>query len=417
MATNFEFQQLAYDKFAKLKVGALFMKMGSGKTKVAVDLINNAPDYVDRVLWVCPNQVKASTIKELKKWSPRCRFRVIAYESLSQSQRIFDDAKDYAKTGRTFLVLDESIFVKNGESMRWQRCKAIRILCPYCIILNGTPIQKDEWDLYWQMNMLDERIIPYNKYDFERLFFDKTRINKGRYHFTKLNFSQKNAQVLAKYIEPYTFQIDVDYGIAKSDKTIKVTPTAQTLSDYEDVRQEAIEGLKTSLYSFMGKLGELCEIAACDDNRIKETAKLAKGKPVIVYAKYRREIWKLQKAIGECYVINGETKAEQRRTQLNLFEIMQDRPLILSFGTGSYGLNLQYANKVIFNSYDWNYGTLEQAKARVLRIGQKQAVQFTFVEIELKIQELLKRCVSTKTDIAEFVKSKLMEGKNYELYL
>ena len=32
-------QLIAYDKFKKLKVGALFMEMGTGKTKVAIDLI------------------------------------------------------------------------------------------------------------------------------------------------------------------------------------------------------------------------------------------------------------------------------------------------------------------------------------------------------------------------------------------
>lgn len=31
-------QQLAFDKLSRLKVGALFMEMGTGKTKVALDL-------------------------------------------------------------------------------------------------------------------------------------------------------------------------------------------------------------------------------------------------------------------------------------------------------------------------------------------------------------------------------------------
>ena len=47
-------QQEAIEKLSKLKVGALFMEMGTGKTKVALDLINSKKNKVDYVLWICP---------------------------------------------------------------------------------------------------------------------------------------------------------------------------------------------------------------------------------------------------------------------------------------------------------------------------------------------------------------------------
>lgn len=408
---DLSFQKLAYDKFTKMKVGALFMKMGSGKTKVAVDIANSNASKVDRLLWVCPNQVKDGTIKELKKWSPRMRFRVIAYESLSQSERIYRDTMDYVRGNSAFLVLDESIFIKNGETLRWQRCKAIRLMCQFCLILNGTPVVKNEWDLYWQMNMLDERIIPYNTADFKRLFFDELTIRaKGRRgSFTKYEFSKKNADALARMIAPYTFKVDVDYGIAVDDKTLTIKPTAKTSSEYAGLKAEALHNAG-SLMQFMSVLDKMVMLMACDANRIAKTAELAKGKPAIIYAKYRDEVYDISKALcDKCYTIADGTPASERRTKLNLFEIMQDRPLILTFGTGSYGLNLQFANEVIFNSYDWNYGTLEQAKARVLRIGQNQKVNFTFIESDLPIQKVVKRCVQNKDDMADFVKGQLID--------
>ncbi|HEM1112401.1 TPA: helicase SNF2, partial [Listeria monocytogenes] len=49
-------QKKAFIKLKKYKVGALFMKPGSGKTRVACELINDAkPDYV---LWITPFQTK-----------------------------------------------------------------------------------------------------------------------------------------------------------------------------------------------------------------------------------------------------------------------------------------------------------------------------------------------------------------------
>ena len=416
--TKFEFQELAVDKFRRLKVGALFMKMGSGKTKVAVDLANANADKVDRLLWICPYQVKDSTKAELFKWSPRMPFNVIAYESISQGESGFKQAQDFVTKDRTFLVLDESIFIKNGLTKRWQRIKQLRRICPFCIILNGTPVVRDEWDIYWQMRMLDERIIPYNEWDFQRVFFDQVHIRpKGQRHgFVKYEFSKKNAQALAKMIKPYTFRVDVDYGIAVDDKVITVPPTMATLGEYASLKSSALQSM-TSIMQFMGYLTQMLWTMAVDDNRIAKTVELAKGRPVIVYAVFKAEVDKLRQQLGKSYCIRGGMKAEDRKRQLYQFEKWQDRPLIISYGTGSYGLNLQFANEVIFNSYDWNYGRLEQAKARVLRIGQNKQVKFTFVEntddkgTGLPIQRMVRSCVQNKTEMSEFVKTELMNNR------
>lgn len=56
-------QQLALEKLQQYKVGALFMKPGAGKTRVACELIKNVrPDYV---LWLTPFQTKDNLAKEI----------------------------------------------------------------------------------------------------------------------------------------------------------------------------------------------------------------------------------------------------------------------------------------------------------------------------------------------------------------
>ena len=166
----FEYQTLALDKFKRLKVGALFMQMGSGKTKVACDLIRFNADKIKQVLWLCPFSVKAGTASELGVWlPPEIPVRIVGYETVSGSETCWQELLDYVRHSKTFLVLDESTFIKNGHAKRWERLKLVRMECPYCIILNGTPVTRDEWDLYWQMQMLDTRIIPFNESDFERL--------------------------------------------------------------------------------------------------------------------------------------------------------------------------------------------------------------------------------------------------------
>ncbi|EDO0474272.1 helicase SNF2, partial [Listeria monocytogenes] len=80
-------QKKAFIKLKKYKVGALFMKPGSGKTRVACELINDAkPDYV---LWITPFQTKENLEIEINKWGYKFPQEIIGIESLSNSDRLY----------------------------------------------------------------------------------------------------------------------------------------------------------------------------------------------------------------------------------------------------------------------------------------------------------------------------------------
>lgn len=53
--------EAASDKLSKLKAGALFMRMGARKTKMALDLIKNKQDDFDTVVWIAPASFWAGT--------------------------------------------------------------------------------------------------------------------------------------------------------------------------------------------------------------------------------------------------------------------------------------------------------------------------------------------------------------------
>lgn len=80
-------QKQALIKLKKYKVGALFMKPGSGKTRVACELINDVnPDYV---LWITPFQTKENLEIEISKWGYSFPQEIIGIESLSNSDRLY----------------------------------------------------------------------------------------------------------------------------------------------------------------------------------------------------------------------------------------------------------------------------------------------------------------------------------------
>ena len=86
-----EDQNSAREHLRPWKVGALFMEAGTGKTKVARDLIATAD--ADVCLWIAPLRTLDNARRELDKWGglSMC-VKFVGVESLSQSSRIYLDA-------------------------------------------------------------------------------------------------------------------------------------------------------------------------------------------------------------------------------------------------------------------------------------------------------------------------------------
>ncbi|WP_203643013.1 DEAD/DEAH box helicase family protein [Levilactobacillus andaensis] len=80
-------QSDAIAKLNWLKVGALFMEPGTGKTRVALNIINSAD--TDFVLFVCPFQTKYNLLNEIHKWGISIEFEIVGVETLSSSDNTF----------------------------------------------------------------------------------------------------------------------------------------------------------------------------------------------------------------------------------------------------------------------------------------------------------------------------------------
>lgn len=68
-------QEAAVGKLGRLKVGALFMEQGTGKTRTALELISRRMDKgkVNAVLWLCPCSVKRTCVKISSITAEGCR--------------------------------------------------------------------------------------------------------------------------------------------------------------------------------------------------------------------------------------------------------------------------------------------------------------------------------------------------------
>lgn len=392
----------AFEKFKKLKVGALFMQMGTGKTKVAIELV----DYnkCDLLVYITPYSTKKNIEKEFKKWGLTTPGILIGYETISSSDRKYLELIKKIKNKKVFVIADESIFIKNEESKRFNRLCNIRNYCEYALILNGTPLTKNEWDLYNQMYFLSPLIINMNRSQFLDTFFKKItykRKNENEKEFYK--FSEVNADYLKRLIEPYMFKCDLYFNKKEKEQFIYVDYIDDN-SYYEEKEKKLNEYLETmNSETIINMLTSLNVIASNYTKKNDELIKYIKNKRVIVFCNYLKEIEYIQSKT-KCLVITGATKNREQIIE----QFKKDNiPLAMTLGVGSYSLNLQFCNEIVYSSLNFDYAKMEQSKYRIKRIGQKNDITYTYILTRLGINDLILKNIKNKKTLEKLIKEKL----------
>lgn len=404
-------QKLAFNKFSKLKVGALFMEMGTGKTKTALELINYNSDKIDLVLWFTPFSTKKNLQNEIEKWGISTSFDIIGYETIQSSDKKYLDLLEKIENKAIFTVADESIFIKNNETKRYKRINDIGSKSQFRLILNGTPISKDEYDIYNQMNFLSPLIFSMNEHEFKSTFYDKIIYKKKgekQKQFWKL--SNENTEHFHKLIDPYIFKCDFIFNKKEIVNKIYINPTRKTLKNYDDIKNNILENLQEySSEAIIVLLQKLNIISSTDKNKSAKIAQYSKNKRLIIFCQYIEELNNIKANLENYYEIKGDTKKEDRTMILKEFEI-NEVPLLITYGTGSFGLNLQFCNEIVFSSISLDYSKIIQAKARIKRLGQTDDIKYNFFELDLPINKFIQKNIEKKENLADLL-IKELNGK------
>lgn len=392
-------QQQAIEKLEKLKVGALFMKQGTGKTRTALELIKSTKS--DFVLFVTPSSVKSTLAAEIIKWGLKIDYRIVGYETIASSDRQYLEVLEEIKgKKKAFIVADESIFIKNEDSKRHNRLMEIAKYSEYRLILNGTPITRDEWDIYNQMQFLSPLIINMNRDKFLHTFFKKVIYKrKGERRRSFYQLAEVNVEYLKKLINPYIYQCNLQFQKEVTVNTICVRAGDETREEYYQAKEELIEALKYRECT-VEMFTNLAHIVFKEPERHKYIATKLKGQ-IIVFCTLIKEVENIKNVI-DCYTITGKTKLEERDAIIAAFK-NDNKPLLMTMGTGAYGKNLQFCNKIAFASLTFDYGKLDQAKKRIMRLGQDRDIEYTYFTSDLGIYDMINKNIKNKKTLSQLL--------------
>lgn len=404
----FQDQLEAIEKFNQMKVGALFMAMGTGKTRTALELCRINQRNVDLVLWLAPKSTIANLQAELVQCEPlEVPLETYGYETIASSDKQYLKLLDHLNGKRIFLVCDESLYLKNGETKRWRRANHIRQqFAEFVLILNGTPVTRDEMDIYWQMNLLSPQIIGLSENQFRNTMFTK--------HIDTLNHRvwwkscDKNVAWLKSRISPYIFECDLKIDTDIWHDECLVSLSAEASQAYGDAKRRLLKNIADENDTkIMAELSKMKQLVACDEDKNKMVAQYAKNvdQPTLIFCCYLEEMKQVADYLPNAFIINGATSADERARIIAEWN-NGNQPLIMTYGVGAMGLNLQHSSQVILASLPWDYATYSQAIHRVYRRGQTaKKVNVEKFRSRAGICNLVDECIWRKTTLAELIRT------------
>lgn len=397
-------QQAAVEKLSRLKVGALFMEMGTGKTKVALDLIASKRHRVDYVLWICPCSLKGEIEAERQKWHPELTFDVVGCESIGSSDRIYLETLRKVTGRRSFIVVDESLKIKNRHAKRTERILRLGEDAAYKLILNGTPISKNYCDIWAQMQFLSPKILQMTFNQFFNTYCEYyTRgERKGRIK------SFVNIPHLISKIAPYIFEAKLDIATKKRYKTYTYDTDLDEYANYKEQMFDkyfVMEDNDLNFNAFAMKLQRFYTENSDRKEVIQHCIEDAGGQ-VIVFVRF------LQSIPQGAHKITGEEKSADRRRIIEAFRRGEFNVLYITYGCGAFGLNLQFCRHMIFAEQTWDYAVREQAEARIYRMGQGAEVTYYDLICDgVGLEKLMTRCIERKGRMLDIVKSEIQKCK------
>lgn len=386
-------QNNAREHLRPWKVGALFMEAGTGKTKVAHDLI--ATTDADVCLWIAPLRTLDNARRELDKWGGlSMRIKFVGVESLSQSSRIYLEAYAFVEEARRpFVVVDESLKIKNLNSIRTRRVLEIGKISEYKLILNGTPISKNLMDLYPQMEFLSPEILRMTPTRFKDTFCDYTTITKRmgwRKWSRDIITGYENIDYLYSLIRNYVYECDLRLEVSQNWHGLDYTLTDDDWERYQNIKEyyltlDALTEWNNNIFMAMTQKLQHSYCAS--------PAKVARLRELFSSRVDER------RAVIFCKYIDSR----------QLCEKVFPRAKVLSYQREAFGLNLQEYNNTIYFDKTFDWALYEQASRRTFRTGQEYDCHYYDLTGDAGLEKIIDRNIEKKISMVEYFKSKTKE--------
>lgn len=380
----------------------LFDEQGSGKTVMTIAAFDELRGLgeIDAMIVVCPKSMVSEWPKDIAKFlGPECRVEMAEGDQRQKyetAQRKFDvlvtnyegiapmlvNLMASASTRRYLLVVDESYYLKNGESYRSEIADKLRSKCRKCFVLCGTPAPNSAHDLVNQFDLAD---LGYTFGGFKKSNNPAADWDKiVSLVDTKGVFIRRLKPDILQHVPEKNFHV---VSVELEGKQALMYEKAKSALELE-LRSLNNESFKKSLMTYFQKRAALLQICSCPSS-IDPTASevpvkytvldeileklISQGRKVVIWSFYKKSLDEIMARYSRYHPVkvDGSVPSAARRDAVRSFQ--EDPSTMLFVGNpaaAGAGITLHAAYDAVYISYSNQAAHYLQSLDRIHRRGQ-----------------------------------------------
>ena len=372
-------------------------EMGLGKTAQAILALRLMfhQGIIKSALIIAPKPLIHNWCRELTLWAPdlphevfpqepdlrrsawkvsNCPLKLINYEALTRDAEMAADPGIYFDV----VVLDEAQRIKNKDAKTAQAVRSLHRGRSWA--LTGTPIENHADDLVNIFAFVDPGRVPSDTPPKRIAQLTSDCILRRTKDDVQSDMPPKIVRDLEVELTPNQRYA---YDRAENDGIIQLNELGDTISVQH-------------VFHLVMRLKQICNF----DPLTGDSAKLeqlmtdmeevaSSGRKAIIFSQWVEPLLVLSKALDRFGPLqyHGRIPQNDRTPILDQFKADPDKHvLLMSYGSGSVGLNLQFTNYVFLFDRWWNPAVEDQAINRAHRIGQRYPVTVTRFQAEDTIE-------------------------------
>jgi SNF2 family DNA or RNA helicase len=381
-------------------------EMGLGKTMQAISTVRMLlrSGQLQSVLLICPKPLVSNWTREFRLWAPEIPVTVVEGDA-AKRQWIWSQPavpvrianyellmRDWPLAGGAqphydLVILDEAQRIKNRNSATAELARRLPRTRSWA--LTGTPIENSIEDLVSIFEFLSPGYL--------RDDMQLKSISKAARDFILRRTKDK---VLTEM--PPKMYRDADLEL-----------TADQLTSYRSAEEEGVIQLADMgemltiqhVFELVLRLKQICNFdpatgSSCKLERLEADMEeiAASGKKAIVFSQWVDTLEKIAQPLGRFGPMQYHGRIPSSRREGVIEQFKQDpskHVILMSYGAGSVGLNLQFCEYVFLFDRWWNPAVEDQAINRAHRIGATGAVTVTRMiatnTIEQQIHDVLEQ--------------------------
>jgi len=447
-------QLRAYHFAYNLRGAMLAMDMGTGKSKVTVDLIQNRDHR--SVLIMCPKSVigvwpreferhakdpdgrkiirldQKSTAKKLSL----LRQKADLYEAMGAPYVVVvnheaawrGDLGSYLTSRRwDLIVVDESHRAKDPKGKFSNFLKSISGWADYRLCLTGTPMPHSPLDCFGQYRFLEPAIFGWNPHRFQMKFAKTEPLRVGGRTVNRV-IGVKNHELLNEKFFSIAYRVTKEEALDLPK--LHFIPRELKMSDeaaeiYSDIEDRFFAMVRDGHISVDNALSKIVRLRQCasgflkpetDDDRDLAIEEISRHKvealteiigdvdePIVVFANFKHEIDQILEVGKAAGLRTGEITGRQHDLT-DTSEMPEDIDLMaVMIQSGGVGIDLTRSALAIYYSPTFSLGNYDQSVARVHRPGQTRPTRIIQFMTGGTIEPVIYRALVNRRNAVEEV--------------